>query len=108
MILTPKNWHLIEYTPGSWTSLVAELQTVIVSSMIMSNVSTTTANISVRVGNGTNKLATIIPLKPVAPNSSFTLDLRSFNLMPGQTVDVLVDVAGAEFLVSGAIDTGIS
>lgn len=102
MKLTPKNWYMTSYTNGTWVPIVAEATTVIVSSLIMTNVSTSPVTVSVRLGNSSGKLATIIPSKTIEANGSSALDLRSFNVMAGQTIDVNVTAAGAEFLISGA------
>ncbi len=104
MKLTPKNWPLTTYTDATWTPIVIEAEPAIIASMVMANTSAGPVTVGVRLGDGgTNKVCTIVPAKTIAAGESFTLDLRSINVMIGQSIDVQADVVGAEFLASGVV-----
>lgn len=104
MKLVPKNWFLTSYTNNVWTPIVSESQLIIVASVVICNTSSSSINVGVRLGDGVDKLATIIPNKTILAGESFTLDLRSVNVMIGQTIDISANATGGEFLVSGVIE----
>ena len=104
MKLVPKNWFLTSYVTDEWTPVVSESELVIVATLVLCNTSSDTVTVGVRLGDSVDKLATIIPNKSILAGESFALDLRSVNVMVGQTLDIIVDQSGAEFLVSGVIE----
>ncbi len=104
MKLVPKNWFLTSYVNDTWTPVVSESERVIVATLVLCNTALSAVTVGVRLGNGVDKLATIIPNKSIPSGESFTLDLRSVNIMVGQTIDIRVDGPGAEFLMSGVIE----
>lgn len=107
MKLAPKNWYLTSYVNNTWTSVISETEPVIIASMVMANTSGSSVTVRVRLGDLSGNLVTIIPGKELLGGESFTIDLRSVNILPGQSLEVSATAAGAEILLSGVINAEV-
>lgn len=103
MKLTPKNWTLNTYTNETWTDLVTEPEPAVIATLVLVNSGAAPVAVGVRLSDGVDGIATIVPAKTLAVGDSYILDMRSINVLGGQSLQVKADVAGAEFLASGVV-----
>ena len=97
MLTTMKNWKLVSYTNATWTDVVNEVATV--ATLIISNTSASVAiTSSIRLSGG----AVIVPPTSIASNSSVILDIKSLNIVTGESLQAHASAAGIHIVASGA------
>lgn len=96
---TERNWALTSYTVDTWTNVLAEPATL--GAIIIANLSAGDAIVQLRLEDGGAHVSQPLPPTVVASNDSFTLDVRSLNIVGTQALQFRADVAGAEVTASG-------
>ncbi len=98
MLTTAKNWKLTSYTNDTWTALVNEVATV--ATVILANTtSSTSITVMVRLSGG----AVLLPPVVLTAGQVFTFDVRSLNIITGESLQVNCNAAGMNFVASGAV-----
>ena len=97
-LTTAKNWKLTTYTNATWTNIVNEVATL--ATVIIANTDAGAArNVSIRLSGG----LVIVPTTSIAAGAVFTLDVRSLNIVTGESLQANISAAGVNILASGAI-----
>lgn len=98
MLTSTKNWKLSSYTNDTWTPLVNEVATL--ATVILSNTTASTSiTVSVRLSGGT----VLLPPVVLTGGQVFTFDVRSLNIITGESLQVNCNASGMNFIASGAV-----
>ena len=96
--MTPKNWKLTSYTDNTWTIVVNEV--AIIAAIVIANTDVGAArSVSLRLSGG----AVILPTASIPAGASYTLDVRSLNIISGESLQARASATGINILASGAI-----
>ena len=96
--MTPKNWKLTSYTDNTWTDVVNEV--AIIAAIVIANTDVGAArSVSLRLSGG----LVILPTTSIPAGASYTLDVRSLNIISGESLQARASATGINILASGAI-----
>lgn len=98
----PQNWTLNAYTVATWTDLIPSAASEIILKAVNVAVGSSIANVQFRLANGSGSRAVLVPASILAASTAYRLDMEALTLVTGDKLQVQVDVAGVEFLASGA------
>ena len=104
MARLPKIWTLDTYTVDTMTDIaVIGADGAIVKSIIVTNTSGATATVDLIISDNVDtKLFTILPGAILEPGAVYKFPIEALPLSPSTKIRGSVDIAGVEFLVSGA------
>lgn len=98
MLTTTKNWKLTSYTNSTWTNVVNEVATL--AAVVIANTDLVNPiTVGLRLSGG----AVILPSTSIPAGATYSLDLRSLNVITGESLQMEASAAGINVIASGAI-----
>lgn len=102
--MTPKFWTLNSYVVDTMTDIaVIGADGAVLKTVLITNTSAASATVDLVItDNVDTEVFTLVPGAILEAGNTYTLDVQAVGMSPNSKVRGQVDIAGVEFLVSGA------
>lgn len=102
--MIPKFWTLDTYTVDTMTDVaVIGADGAVLKTVIITNTSAASATVDLIIADNTDtKLFTLVPGAILEPGNTYVLDVQALSMSATSKIRGAADIAGVEFLVSGA------